>query len=142
MLTSRQVESDFRARLLSSPLGAAVGGRVYFSGTRPRDSRDECATVVFTAGLPGQIETGSVTVNVYVPDIDPWGNGMWTEDMERTAEIEAMASEWVDGMSGSDPDYHVTLADSIHTTAEPETRQHFVVARLKYKYLTENQYGY
>lgn len=138
-LTQRKVERDFRDRLLASPLAREISGEVYYRGTVPRDKRGEYATVMFTAGHPGQIESGTVTVNVYVPDIDPCDNGVFMEDMARTEILEELASEWAVALEVEDPDYLVSLADSVHTTAEPETDRHFIVVRLNYRYLNERQ---
>ncbi len=138
-LTQRRVERDFRDRILASPLAKEIAGEVYYRGTAPRDFRLEHATVAFTAGHPGQIESGTVTVNIYVPDIDPYDNGVYMENMARTEILEELASEWAAALEEDDPDYLVSLADSVHTTAEPETDRHFIVVRLNYRHFNERQ---
>ena len=87
--TSKQIQGDIYNLLKGSALCSMISGDVYRSGYRPRDSRLEDAVVIFTTGLPDQIQTGVVTVNIYVPDIDPYQNGVLVEDGERTETIAA-----------------------------------------------------
>ncbi len=133
--TAKQIQGDIRRLLMNSPIAQAINGGVYRAGLRPRDSQLEDAIVVFTAGLPEQIHTGVVTVNIYVPDIDPDGNGTWVEDAARTAALEQLAAQWVNSLNGANSDYYFTLRQTIYTEPEPEIRQHFVVVRLGYSLL-------
>jgi hypothetical protein len=132
--TGKQIQGDIYSLLRSSALAANISGDVYRRGYRPRDSRKEDAIVAFTSGLPDQIETGVVTINVYVPDIDPYSNGTLVEDGSRTAELERMAQEWVDSLTAGVSNYKFELRQTIYTEEEPETNQHFVVVRLGYRY--------
>lgn len=134
-LTAKQVQTDIMNLLRDSVLEDAVSGSVYRSGIRPRDSRLEDVTVAFTTGTPDQIETGVVTVNVFVPDITD-GDGTFVEDMARTAELEALAQEWFDGL-GAGTGYLFSLRQTIYTEAEPDTHEHFVVIRLGYRYFSD-----
>ena len=74
--TSKQVQTDIIDLLQNSELAAEVTGEIYRKGYRPRDSRKEDIIVIFTTGLPDEIQTGVVTVNIYLPDIDPYSNGV------------------------------------------------------------------
>lgn len=132
--TGKQIQGDIYNFLRSSDLAGKLSGKVYRNGCRPRDSRLEDATVTFTAGLPDQIQTGVVTINIFVPDIDPDDDGTWIEDGSRTEELEILAQEWVDGLTAAISDYKFALQQIIHTVDEPEIHQHFVVVRLKYEY--------
>ena len=93
--TGKQVQGDVYQLLKDSTLYTMISGDVYRNGYRPRDSRLEDAVVIFTAGLPNQIQTGVVTVNIFVPDIDPYDNGVFVEDGQRTEALERLAAEWV-----------------------------------------------
>lgn len=73
--TGKQIQGDIRKLLMDSTLYTQISGEVYRNGYRPRDSRKEDAVVIFTAGLPEQIQTGVVTINIFVPDIDCDDNG-------------------------------------------------------------------
>lgn len=131
--TAKQVQTDIIALLRGSELAAEISGEVYRNGLRPRDSRLEDAVVIFTTGLPDEIETGVVTVNIYVPDIDPYENGVLVEDGERTEKLEILAQDWVDSLLGSGTNYVFELRQTIYTEAEPDIKQHFVVVKLGYR---------
>lgn len=133
--TAKQVQSDIYALLKDSALAKAISGKVYRSGLRPRDSRLEDAVVTFTAGLPDEIQTGVVTVTIYVPDIDPFNNGVMVENGYRAAQIELLAAEWVEQLEEDAPlGYLFSLASTIQTFEDEDIHQHFVSVRLKYKF--------
>jgi hypothetical protein len=139
MKTGKQVQSDIMALLKSSPLTQEVSknnGKVYRFGYRPRDSKAEDIVVAFTAGLPDQIETGMVTINIFIPDIDTadTDNGVMLEDGKRSDELETAAAEWVESLTVGKSDYKFALQQTIYTEAEPEIKQHFVVVKLKYEF--------
>ena len=97
--TGKQVQGDVYRLLKDSTLYAMISGDVYRNGMRPRDSRLEDAVVTFTTGFPDQIQTGVVTVNIFVPDVDPYENGVLVEDGERTEQLECLAQEWADSLT-------------------------------------------
>lgn len=101
---------------------------------RPRDSKLEDAIVIFTTGLPDQIQTGIVTINIYFPDIDPYNDGVMTENALRGSQLELLAAEWVDGLKAGVSNYKFELQQTIYTEAEAAINQHFVVVKLKYRY--------
>lgn len=136
--TSKQVQGDIYQLLKDSTLYTMISGEVYRQGYRPRDSRKEDAVVIFTTGLPDQIQTGVVTVNIYVPDIDPYQNGVLVEDGERTESIERLAQQWVDGLTTDRSCYKFRLQQTIYTEEEPDIRQHFIVVKLKYEYFGDD----
>ena len=135
--TAKQVQGDIYQLLKESHFATQLSGGVYRgtpeSSYRPRDSQKEDAIVIFTAGKPGQVQTGAITVNIYVPDIDPYNNGILAEDGKRTEEIEQLAQEWVDSLIANVYSYDFEQSDTIYTEAEPKINQHFVVVKLKYK---------
>lgn len=131
--TAKQVQSDIITLLKDSPLAAAVSGKVYRAGLRPRDSRKEDLIVIFTTGVPDQIQTGVVTLTLYVPDIDPFTNGVFVEDMARTDELERACEVWVESLTARRSNYRFRLTQTIYTEAEPDIRQHFVVVKLQYE---------
>ncbi len=137
--TSRQIQGDIYRLLRESSLYMQTGGEVYRSGLRPRDSRQEDIVVAFTAGIPDQVQTGVVTVNIYVPDIDPYDNGVWVEDAERTEQIELLAQQWADGLMSGSYGYDFSLRQTISTYEEADTRQHFVSVRIGYRITELNE---
>lgn len=141
MKTAKQVQSDIIALLSGSSLVAGLSGSVY-RGTaddsyRPRDSKKEDLIVIFTTGLPEQIETGVVTLNIYVPDIAPYDDGVMCEDGRRTAELETAAADWVKSLTCDRSCYRFQLQQTIHTQANLDINQHFVVVKLGYYYYGE-----
>lgn len=136
--TGKQIQGDIYDFLRSSALAGAISGEVYRNGYRSRDSRKEDAIVTFTAGLPDQIQTGVVTVNIYVPDIDAYGNGTWVEDGRRTEEMEKLAQAWADSLTAELSCYKFQLQQTIYTEEASEINQHFVVVKLKYEYFGED----
>ena len=137
-LTAKQIQGDVYTFLKDSVLCSMISGDVYRNGLRPRDSGKEDAVVIFTAGLPDQIQTGVITVNIYVPDIDPYSNGVLVEDGRRTAEIESLASEWAASLNAGLSNYRFRLQQTIYTEEDAEIRQHFVVVKLRYEYFGDN----
>lgn len=133
-LTSKRVQGDIYRLLKRSSLAASLSGQVYRQGMRPRDSRQEDAVVIFTTGLPDQVQSGVVTVNIFVPDVEGVGTGVLEEDGKRCEEIEAAAAAWVKTLTADKGCYRFSLQQTIYTEVEPETNQHFVVVKLKYRF--------
>lgn len=132
--TGKQVQSDVLALLKSSALPSMISGGVYRNGYRPRDSKQEDAIVIFTTGLPTEIQMGVVTVNIYVPDIAPFANGVLVEDGQRCEELERAAAVWVDSLTCAVSNYKFKLQQTIYTEEEPDIKQHFIVVKLRYEY--------
>lgn len=130
--TAKQIQDDIYNLLRDSTLSSMISGAVYKRGFRPRDSRLEDAVVIFTVGFPGDVQSGVVTLNIYIPDIDPFGNGVMVEDGARTAELEAAAQEWVDSLTCAVSNYKFRLQSAITTDEESDIQQHFVVISLAY----------
>lgn len=132
--TASQVQGDIYDFLHGSDLAKELSGEIYRRGYRPRDSRLEDAEVIFTTGLPGEIETGVVTINIYCADIDPYNNGVLVENGQRISEIEKAADSWVKTLVASRSNYLFSLREAIHSTPDPDINQHFVVIKLNYRY--------
>lgn len=136
--TGKQVQGDIYRLLKGSSLSETISGAVYRNGYRPRDSRLEDAVVTFTGGFATQIQTGIVTVNIYVPDIDPFNDGVLVEDGERTEAIEKAAADWVESLTASRSCYKFRLQQTIFTQEEADINQHFVVVKLAYEYFGDD----
>lgn len=134
--TGKEIQDDFYQLLVGSTLASAVSGQVYKNGYRPRDSKSEDIIVIYTAGFTDQIQSGVVTLNIYVPDVDPYNNGVLVEDGVRTLAIEKAAATWVDSKAGSTK-YRLRLQRTITTDYEESIHQHFVVVQLRYDYFDE-----
>lgn len=134
MLTAHKVQTDIMALLADSELCAEVSGKVYRAGYRPRDSRLEDIVVTFVTGTPSQVERGAVTLNIYVPDITPYNDGVYVEDGHRTSYIEEIADRWVQSLTTSRTNYRFNLLRTISTDNDEAIHQHFVVVQLEYRY--------
>lgn len=132
--TGKQIQGDVYRLLRDSTLYTMISGEVYRKGYRPRDSRKEDAIVTFTSGFADEVQTGIVTINIYVPDIDPDNNGTWIEDGIRTEQIEKLAQLWVESLTAEVSCYKFRLNQTIYTEDEPKIHQHFVVVKLAYRY--------
>lgn len=132
--TAKDIQTDFYMLLKGSDLVAMVNGIVYRDGFRPRDSKKEDIVIIYSAGEDdGEIQSGIVTLNIYVPDILPYKNGTMVENAARTAKIERAAQEWYESIRGVMPEYIFRLYNTIHTTADEDINQHFVVVQVKYR---------
>lgn len=134
MLTAHKVQDDIMALLRESELVDYVTGEVYREGYRPRDSRKEDVVVIFVTGTPEQVERGAVTLNIYVPDITPYNNGVYVEDGLRVSQIEHLADLWVQSLKARRTNYRFNLLRTISTMREEATHEHFVVVQLEYTY--------
>lgn len=130
--TAKDVQGDLLGLLKNSALASSISGDIYRAGYRPRDSRKEDAVVIFTAGLPEQIQSGVVTVHIYVPDIEL--GGAYVEDGARTAALERAAQDWAESLTPSVSNYRFELQATVTTEDAPEIQQHFVVLMLRYQY--------
>ena len=89
---------------------------------------------MFITGTPTQVERGAVTLNIYVPDITPYDNGVYVEDGLRVSQIEHLADLWVKSLKARRTNYLFNLLRTISTMREEATHEHFVVVQLEYTY--------
>jgi hypothetical protein len=134
--TGLQVLRDIYALLVDSDLAKAVSGNVYYAETRPRDSKAEDIILGYLAGVPADLQQIVVQVNIFVPDIDPWQNGVLTPDVARLSEIEEAAAEWVETLTveSTGGKYNVSLYDNIHSGEATGVGQHYVNIQLRLRY--------
>lgn len=131
--TGAQIEADILSVLDGTDLAATVSGGLYHYGQRPRDSRLEDITVQWLTGTAGIPQEGTVNVLIFVPDT-PRASGIMAEDRGRTAELEEMGRLWLAEHSGA-LNYHLRLAEAIHSEDDPDIDQHVVYIKLRYRYL-------
>ena len=141
MRTSKEIQTDLLALLIDSPLARAVSGKVYRGGQRPRDSKNEDITLHITSVTASQRQEGVAVVNVFVPDIPVGMTATLTEDARRTAELERIATNWAEGLTTNlTGEYLIRLASAVYTMQEKETKEHFVVVRLRFSIINpDNQ---
>jgi hypothetical protein len=132
--TAKDIQTDIIALLGNSALSSAISGSIYRKGYRPRGSQEEDIEVVFMAGRTNQIQIGTVLVQIYVPDVDPYDNGVMVEDGARTAALERLAQTWIESVSPSATNYKLQLNGTIKTDYDEDIKQHFVVVMIDYEY--------
>lgn len=134
--TGLQVLQDMYQYVKGSALANMVSGDVYYAETRPRDSKDEDIVIGYLAGVPADLQQIVVNINIFVPDIDPWQNGVLTPNVSRLAEIEEAAAEWSNslGVDTTDGKYNVSLYDNIHSGEAMGIEQHYVNIQLRLRY--------
>lgn len=136
--TDKEIQGDFLAMVKASPLAEAVNGSVYrasaASSNRPRDSKNEDIEVILTKGFTEQVQKGVITILVYVPDIDPYDNGVLVEDGARTAQLARVAQDWIDSCPERGTGYTFDQQDTIEAIQYPEINQHAVSVQLHYEY--------
>lgn len=133
--TAQQLEDHLYSLVKAHPW--QVTGSVYHGGLRPRDSRLEDIIVSYVSGLAGDVQTAILYVNIYVPDIDPYGNGVFVQDMARTAALEGKAQEFAATLT--DSHFKWELYGNIHTTEAIDIKQHAVVIPLQVYYCAETR---
>lgn len=132
--TESEIERDFFMLVKASALGAALRGSVYRSEMRPADAATEDAVIKFLAGLDGQVQTGTVILNVYVPDVAHGPMGRAVADKARAAELQSLIRELVGGAADTE---YLLEAVSTPTTAEADgIAQHVITARINFKRIT------
>lgn len=114
-----------------------ITGNVYHGGLRPRDSRLEDITVSYVSGLAGDVQYAVLYVNIYVPDIDPWGNGVYVQDMARTSALEVKAAQFAATLTNSPLRWK--LYGTIHTSEVYDIKQHAIVIPLWVDYCAESR---
>lgn len=135
MVTGHDIQHEVYTLLTGSALAGSVSGGVYKNGYRPRNSSLEDIVVSFTSSTGGQVQDGIVTVNIYVPDVDPNDDGTWVEDGNRTAQLERGLLTWLEGINRSSTDYLFQAQQPPYTMEDHSVRQHFVTLRLRFRYL-------
>ena len=134
--TGTQALADVYQYIKGSALAEMVSGGVYYAETRPRDSKKEDIVVGYLAGVPADLQQIVVNINIFVTDIDPWSNGVFTPDIARLAAVEKAAAEWANSLTvaATDGNYQVSLYDNIHSGEAAGIGQHYVNIQLRLRY--------
>jgi hypothetical protein len=131
--TGSEVENDLFNLIAASDLATTITGTIYKSGMRPINAKSEDAVVSFMTGLDSQIQTGALTINVYVQDIDN-GAGTLVKNTARCRQIETTLNQIIQETKPSE--YRWSLGATIQTFPADEIGQHFVNAKVKFQLAT------
>lgn len=129
--SEKNIERDLFKLIKASSLSEMVTGSVYRKDMRPDNSSKEDIVVKFLAGEEGQIQTGIVIVNIYVPDITAKQYSHPIENTKRVEELEDAVIAFVNDCK--DTEYLYELDGSPTSLSIPEILQHVVYSRIKYK---------
>lgn len=128
-MTASTAERILFAAVKASPLGQAIRGSCYRAGMRPDDARTEDIVLRFLAGTDGQVQTGIVVLNVYIPDLT---SGQRTlPDLSRIGEIEELLAAFID--SFDDPRLWLSTDGTPTATPVEGIGQTAVTARIKFR---------
>lgn len=125
-----QIEQDIYDALTGFFAGT-IGGTLYMSDTRPRDSETEDAVIVAGAPSGQQWQRGRVRILVFVQDIDN-GTGSPVKDIDRIQQIEAMAEPIIDTLHEALPEYSFELFTAPDNGQITDTAEHFAEIHLQY----------
>lgn len=131
--TGGSVEEDVYMLIKNSQFRTSISGSLYREGMRPINSVSEDAVVSFLTGLDGEIQTGVLNLNIYVPDIV--SNKQKVKNISRCSELEILANNFIQSLSLSG-DYQFELDNMIQTFKSQEIEQHFVNCRIKFNLST------
>ncbi len=133
--TEKQIEKDVYRIIRDSELKAAVGGKVYRDGMRPKDAKTEDIVVKFLTGIDGQEQSGIVLVHIYVPDIkSPSGDGELVPNITRIDQLEDTVNTLLASLE--DTEYLFEKDETPKSYPAEGIRQHFINVRLKYRRIT------
>lgn len=137
--TSEEIEQDVY-QMVRTHLSGHVSGYVYRRDLRPTDRRGkEDVVVSFLTGLDGQVQTGVVVVNAYVPHTSQGADTYSLKDVRRVTEVARHLTEL---LSEKPPrGYHLRAERTVSSEEEEGVTR--VTLRIKYKYnalLTREEY--
>lgn len=133
--TEMQIERDFFLLVKHSTLGQSIKGTVYRSEMRPADAATEDLIVKFYTGVDGQVQTGTIILDLYVPDV-PYGNsGRKVSDKQRIGELQELIQSFVN--DNEDTEYLMETEISPYTIEVEDIEQHCIKSRIKFNRLTQ-----
>ena len=129
----KTIEKDLFRLVKASSLAQMVSGSVYRDGMRPDDSKQEDIVVSFLSGTEGQIQSGIIALNIYVPNISQLGSERKVENTARVEELEEAIIAFVDGCT--DTEYWYEFDETMQSLDVDEIDQHAIYARIHYQRL-------
>ena len=131
--TEQQIERDFYSFVNKSPLGKSIKGKVYRDEMRPADAKTEDLIVKFYTGVDGQVQTGTVILDVYVPDITN-KDGRKVKNSPRIAELQVLILDFIE--NNDNTEYLMETELSPYTIKSEEIEQHEIKVRIKFNRTT------
>lgn len=135
MMTATEMVEFVYTMIKDGPLGREIGGEVYPDDERPPNSREEDVVISFLNGMNGQLQTGVVIINVYIPDCYK-SSGRMVKYKDRVKQIEKIANEIPSTMNGCSPMFF-WIEGTPNTKKFDDIKQHAVTIRLNFKLITD-----
>ena len=129
--TAEQIEKDVFQIIRNSELNSIIGGKVYRSGTRPKNAMSEDIVVKFLSGIDQQEQSGIVLIHIYVSNISASNDGELVKDIARIDELEQHLNALVANIEGNE--YLFEKDDTPHSYPVEGIEQHFINLRLHYR---------
>ena len=135
--TATSIEGDLLNLLLGTTLITTVTGAFYRKDTRPMVYDKEDVVVGFLAGLDGQLQEGTLNVDIYVNRIDAGTTpGGTVRDTARCETLENAALQAFQSISAASIEYDLTLANIPETFKADGINQDIVQTRIRFKRIT------
>lgn len=133
--TEMQIERDFFVLIKQSSLGKAIKGTIYRSEMRPADATTEDLVVKFYTGVDGQVQTGTVILDIYVPDVPYGKSGRKVADKPRIGVLQELIQSFV--KDNADTEYLMKTETSPYTIEVEGIEQHCIKTRIKFNRLAQ-----
>lgn len=130
--TKNEIERDFFAFIKGSNLGRAIRGTLYRrTAERPSGAKQEDAVCVLLAGYDAQVQTGTMVLNIFVPDT-PDTDGRLIPNLPRIGELEDMVQAFKEGDHGTEYDIRKEGATPTDTHLD-EASESVIIARIEFR---------
>lgn len=136
MKSDIEIEDEFYELMKRSQLARAINGDIYKGpDERPDNSDKEDVEIIVIANQNGQIQSASISINVYAKDLDI--DGQMRRNTPRLRQFAQLLKDQFEqpiNVNG----YRITL-EKQKTYKVPEVHQGYVNVKLNYKYYNHNQ---
>lgn len=134
--TEQQIERDFYSFIKESSLGKAIKGSIYRPDMRPADAKTEDLVVKFYTGIDEQIQSGTVIIDIYIPDVKNTDGRM----VRNFGRIGVLQDEILSFVNNNDDTEYLMETETTPYSVEVEgIDQHCVKARIKFQRLSSNE---
>jgi len=132
--TGTEIMLDFYTMLSNSSIVDEISGKIYYDGQRPRDSVLEDIIIIFTEADAAQVQSGTITLNLYVPFIYNSSDGVAVDNTYRCKVLERLMSDTIDTFTAAKSNYKIKLKKAIHSQRDEDINQSFITARLDFSF--------
>lgn len=127
-MTDQRIKDLFRSYILNTPLGDAVGGKVYTYAPNV-DKNEEYIVISILDNSCEQRQTAVVNVNIFYPDIRESKGDAKVENVTRTRELSDIASESLSWHTDDDFRFRIV---KMPTFKVADAEQHAINCRVEF----------